>query len=75
MSNPSVGRIVHFDSPDRGQRGYSEDPVPAIITRVWDGDVVDLTIFRVMMEPLVLASVSYSEDPTHGMRWFWPPRV
>ena len=75
MSHPSVGRIVHFDSPDKYQRGLSNDPVPAIITAVWDADRVDLTIFRNMMDPLQLANVQFSEDPTAGMRWFWPPRV
>ena len=73
--SPSVGRIVHFDSPDRGQRGYSADPVPAIITRVWDETTVDLTVFRNMMEPLPLAGVRLSLDPGYGMRWFWPPRA
>lgn len=75
QSNPSVGRIVHFDSPDRTQLGHSHDPVPAVITQVWDNDVVDLLIFRNMAEPLPLANVQFSEDPTAGMRWFWPPRV
>lgn len=75
QSNASVGRIVHFDSPDRTQLGYSNEPVPAVITKVWDGDFVDLTIFRNMDTPLVLSSVQFSEDPTAGMRWFWPPRV
>ena len=72
---PSIGRIVYFDSPDKEQRGHTYDPVPAIITRVWGSHMVDLTIFRNMMEPLPMANVQFSEDPTAGMRWFWPPRI
>ena len=72
---PTIGRIVHFDSPDKGQRGYSADPVPAIITAVREDGSVDLTIFRNMMEPLPLANVQFSTNPTAGMRWFWPPRA
>lgn len=72
---PSVGRIVHFDSPDNEQRGHTQDPVPALITRVIDEHTVDLLVFRNMMDPLGLAEVVFSENPTDGMRWFWPPRV
>ena len=75
MSHPSVGRIVHFDSPDSSQLGLTTEPVPAIITRVWDADFVDLTVFRNMTDPIQLAYVQFSTDPTAGMRWFWPPRV
>jgi len=72
---PSVGRIVHFDSPDQAQRGHTQDPVPAIITRVIDDFTVDLLIYRNLDTPLGLADVLFSEEPTDGMRWFWPPRV
>lgn len=72
---PSVGRIVHFDSPDDNQRGHTPDPVPAIITRVIDDWTVDLLIYRNLDTPLGLAEVRFSELPTDGMRWFWPPRV
>lgn len=75
QAHPSVCRVVLFDSPDKDQRGHTNDPVPAMITQVWDNDVVDLTVFRNMMDPLPIANVQFSEDPTAGMRWFWPPRV
>lgn len=72
---PSVGRIVHFDSPDNSQRGHSQDPVPAMITRVVDDWTVDLLIMRNLDTPLGLAEVQFSDEATDGMRWFWPPRV
>jgi hypothetical protein len=75
VQRPSAGRIVMFDSPDREQLGHFDGPVPAMITAVRGSTTVDLTIFRNMAQPLLLADVEFSDDPTAGMRWFWPPRV
>lgn len=72
---PSVGRIVHFQSPDAEAMGYSSQPVPGIITSVLNDDIVSLTVFRPGMDPLSQQNVTFSENESGGIRWFWPPRV
>jgi hypothetical protein len=72
---PSVGRIVHFWSPDAEAMGYVNEPVPAIITSVLNDDVVSLVVFRDGMDPVPQQNVTFSEDESGGIRWFWPPRV
>ena len=72
---PSVGRIVHFWSPDQEMMGFVNHPIPAIITSVLNDKVVTLTVFRPGMDPLSQQNVTFSEDESGGIRWFWPPRV
>lgn len=79
MSNqiePSVGRIVMFHS-DAKQNGSNVHP--AIITRVWTRDCVNLTIFPDAGLPYSVTSVSYGENGdgpcVFSQRWFWPERV
>lgn len=66
---PSVGRIVHFKSPDY------EDPVAALITAVYHDDRCDLTLFEPGSFPEPRSAVPFSEEPNVAMSWSWPPRV
>jgi hypothetical protein len=78
MSNPippTVGRTVLFRSPnsiDIGSDPFNHGPVPAIITKVWSDDCVNLQIMRDNMEPLAMTSVTYSDVETPpGPSWHW----
>lgn len=77
---PSIGRIVGYVLPE-GQRRAGE-VVPAIITRVWEGDTksVQLTPFvdaanEAPVPPLHLcSSVEYSAE-LRPRTWHWLPRA
>ena len=75
---PTIGRIVLFKSKDVKELGNHAEEVPAIITRVWSENCVNLTVFRDFAEPLLQTSVTYAEDlDASGQHsaWRWPPRV
>lgn len=83
MSNqiqPSIGRIVIFTSAERHN---GETKHPAIITRVWTRDCVNLTVFPDAELPFPRTSVVYDEAPEKGLSgvanaygsWSWPERV
>lgn len=67
---PTVGRIVHYH-----QAGY-EEPLAAIITKVWTDHTVNLTVFYPDGATTARSSVSLVENdvPSWGF-WSWPPRA
>lgn len=82
---PSIGRIVHVIGPDAESNGAKV--APAVITRVWSEDLVNVTIFADGAAPVTRTSVKLyaSEDEARGItlhdhrfppnQAFWPPRV
>lgn len=69
---PTVGRIVHY-FPDSD----ANTPVPAIVTRVWSDDCVNLHVFTDGTADRVPNKIPTSvprraEGETRG-RWDWPP--
>lgn len=76
---PSIGRIVGYVLPIGHRRAGAV--VPAIITRIWDGDTrfVQLTPFvdaanDAPIDPSHCCSVEYSAAP-HPRTWHWLPRA
>ena len=74
---PTVGRIVHYwTNPKVGYA--SKDPVclPAVVTRVWNRDCVNLRVIADGMPDADarLTSVVRSDEPIVGF-WRWPERV
>jgi hypothetical protein len=78
MTKPSLGRIVLY-SVDPA-RNASLPVAPAMITRVWSDDEVDLMIFPVTGQPYAATSIKlHAREPepaklTIHQAW-WPPRV
>lgn len=70
---PTVGRVVLFDSPVQSDTGASGGPVPALITRIWSNDCVNLQVMRDAVGPVAVTSVLYSEEPNGSRRWHWMP--
>lgn len=68
---PSPGRIVFF------RAGNSAEESPAIVTRVWENGLVNLTVFPDGSAPYNVGSVDFYDHPTEkpGFAWRWPPRV
>ena len=71
---PSVGRIVHFIETERDNeevlRHYA-----AIITRVWNDSVVNLTVFDFHGgSSVVRTSIEYGQAGDRRMTWHWPER-
>ncbi|MDP3460211.1 MAG: hypothetical protein Q8S09_13145 [Hyphomonas sp.] len=69
---PSVGQIVHFASSDPKETGNGAPFAPAMITRVWSDNCVNLTVFRDFDTPLLKTSVTRGEPDGANMR-FWSP--
>lgn len=81
----SLGRIVLVTGRQVEANGTAT--VPAIVTRVWSDDMVNLTAFKdVAGEPLRLTSIKIhadadaalnwvAEDPNRSVAAYWPPRV
>ncbi|MFF0140471.1 hypothetical protein ACFYRN_28905 [Streptomyces sp. NPDC005227] len=73
---PSVGRVVHV--PTDPAKNNGADIAPAVITRVWNDDCVNV---RVLLDSDAVewrTSVTYADafdDDTNRHRWTWPPRV
>lgn len=79
---PTVGRIVHFYSKQRGANGgingQGEGPYPAIVTQIFDnpeGDVrfINLKVFPPFAPPFDEGSVS-QQEATPDRYWAWPPQ-
>lgn len=77
---PTVGRIVHFypneaDYTARSNGVKPGEPLAAIITRVWNEDGVNLTIFPDAAAPLSRTSVvRRGVAHENSSSWDWPPR-
>ena len=74
---PSVGRIVHYQSHGSPNGQHKSEPRAAIITAV--GPVIDdkVTVDLCVMNPSGLffdRGTQFSETPEPGC-WSWPPRV
>lgn len=69
---PTAGRIVLY-TPMAGEfTGNDTSPVPAIITRVWSDECVNLKVFSDGPSDYWVTSVLLGE----GYRtWAWPPRA
>ena len=75
---PSVGRIVHFYTPDAPGRPFAAVITDTLATgaQVSSETHVHLHTFgRVEFTDEDEADVPYSETPTKRARWCWPPRV
>lgn len=81
MHQPSLGRIVLVPMDPVENNGAHV--APAVITRVWSDNSVNL---RVLADSYAIewrTSVTYApdldaipaDDPTRLNRWTWPPRV
>jgi hypothetical protein len=67
---PTVGRIVHY----RGDEFNGVSVHPAIVTRVWNDGLVNLTVFPDAHAPIVRTSVYLlSKDDNAKNTAFWPP--
>ena len=68
---PSIGRIViHHGVQSNGEQRH-----PAIITRVWSDELVNLTVFPDNGFPISQTSQSLI-DPNEGLiGWYWPNKV
>lgn len=75
---PTVGRIVHFfpgDNADHQSNGNGpNDPIAAVITRVWNDDMVNLMVFVDGPAPIWVTSVMRSAQAPNR-RWDWPEIV
>lgn len=72
ISRPSPGRIVLVTDAD--SNGVTEHP--AIVTRVWSPECINMTVFPDYGVPYCMSSVSVSDDgSSQPHRWRWPPRV
>lgn len=73
---PTVGRIVHYIPEWAGAGGASVNPLPAIITAVYDNDTVELGVFGRNYRPVTAVHAEPKGDVTQGDpgTWHWPPR-
>lgn len=76
MPTPSLGRIVLVPADPAVNNGA--DTAAAVITRVWNDDVINV---RVLLDSDAVqwrTSVTYTESldtAQHLNYWTWPPRV
>lgn len=70
---PTIGRIVLYRNKDYGI--YEQTEFPAIITRVWDSQCINLTVFVDGCSPKFENSVPYKEEiaTEDQHNWRWPP--
>lgn len=74
----SVGRIVHFYTPDRSKQcnGVEMGPYPAVITQVTGPDSCNLKILPPFRAPYDEGMVPmYDAVQSTDRYWKWPPRV
>lgn len=79
---PSLGRIVLVPCDPAWNNG--SDIAPAVVTRVWNDDVVNVRVLLDGVETVpARTSVTYvaslrevpDDDPGREYHWTWPPRV
>lgn len=78
---PTIGRIVHYQSYGTAKGEYLPEPRAAIITEVHDATEGDpfgpISVSLCILNPTGLffnTSVCYADEPTPGC-WNWPPRT
>lgn len=70
---PSLGRIVLVTTPER-LNGQLENA--AIITQVWNDDMINVTVFPGSGAPFNIGSVFREGHADAKVRfWRWPPHV
>lgn len=70
---PTIGRIVHYQSYGTPNGEYTPEVRAAIVTAVHENMVVD----AVVVNPSGVffnQDLPFAEEPTPG-HWNWPPRV
>ncbi|QUU29291.1 hypothetical protein SEA_SLIMJIMMY_90 [Mycobacterium phage SlimJimmy] len=74
---PSVGRIVHYQSYGTPGGEYLPEPRAAIITKVYEDDNGAREVALAVFNPTGMffnQLVPYSQEPKPG-HWNWPPRA
>ncbi len=75
---PTIGRVVHYQSYGTPGGEYLPEPRAAIVTTVAEvNDDRHQRVGLAILNPTGLffdQSVPYSQDPQPG-HWSWPPRV
>jgi hypothetical protein len=61
---PTIGRIVLIDEGDGKVR-------PAIITKVWSNDLLNVMLFVDNEGAQPRTSVPYEENASGRLRWYW----
>jgi hypothetical protein len=81
MMNPSVGRIVHFQTYGTPGGEHPSEPIAAVITAVHDNFGTDkhpetrVDLFALYPNGTShKTNIPFAEEPTPG-HWNWPPRV
>lgn len=75
---PTIGRIVYVIPP-----GCDGTVRPAIITKVWSDDCINVVVFDCQKEPHAIALTSCTRaiddqgkgELKEGPFWAWPPRT
>lgn len=70
---PTIGRIVHYQSYGTPNGEYLPEPRAAIVTAVHKDGVIDAAV----VNPTGFffnQDLPFAEEPTPG-HWNWPPRV
>lgn len=73
---PSLGRTVIHRSQSLAMKFNGSADHPAIITRVWTGEYVNLKVLPDCGQPYDATSqcrIDPANESAQG--WFWPPRV
>ena len=70
---PTIGRIVHYQSYGTPGGEYQSAPRAAIVTEVGEGGVVGLCILNPTGQ-FFTRGVLFAATPTPG-HWSWPPRA
>ncbi len=77
MQQPSVGRIVHYQSYGTPGGQYLPEPRAAVITEVFDQEDNPGGVSLAVLNPSGMffnQDVPFSQDPKPG-HWNWPPRA
>jgi hypothetical protein len=72
VKNATTGRIVQYVPPstDHPTANNGATVVPAIVTRVWTNNVLNLTVFADVRDAVPVTSVSHSVKGEPGT-WHW----
>ncbi|MEV6219773.1 hypothetical protein [Nocardia sp. NPDC051833] len=70
---PSISRMVHYQSYGTPGGEYLPEPRAAVITEVGENGVVGLCVLNPTGQHFN-RGVPFAEEPTPG-HWNWPPRV
>ncbi len=71
---PTVGRIVHYYPQDGDRFGTMDEPIAAVIVRVWSEECVNLRLLPDSDDSPHVSSVPLDEN-CGAYSWSWPPRA